>query len=63
MREDVEEMKVELARLNVVKTHWEFYKFVNQYFDYFFKEKMYPLMPVTVSAFDFGPTNVMLNII
>lgn len=43
----VQEMKIKLANLKIIHTHWDFYKFINNYFDGPFIRKVYPSGVVT----------------
>lgn len=38
----IQEMKIKLANLKIIKTHWDFYKFIMKYFNVSFIRQVYP---------------------
>lgn len=38
----VQEMKIKLANLKIIQTHWDFYKFIMKYFNILFIRQVYP---------------------
>lgn len=54
----VQEMKIRLANLKIIQTHWDFYKFIMKYFNILFIRQVYP--SGVVSRFE--PDNPHQNI-
>lgn len=42
LAQTVQDMKIKLANLKIIHTHWDFYKFIMNYFHGPFTQKMYP---------------------